>query len=311
MSNDSSRYDPSPQIDDSNTSHSSIKRKSSNVGGIDNQAHRTRHAHCLQSSLTPLRDRQFKIQKLLAASVDRNQAEQVPGDINAKISSLNGYSSICILYLLPWEIRDQIFKSVLDDYFDEYPDRRTLIYQNFLESVWEQKQRHFENSNNPQYRSQQGLSTCELPALEVALIPEQRLYREIFSLRIKTSTIELRPSVAWDWKYEFQVLSPEAEAIVKPPQDVLNYSESQDWESWCSKYDVWLENIWERYADYLHSDYMKRESYEYDRRGYMLRYPSLVSMSPLMLSCLLRIRLLLRSMLLPSMQYQSANAKQQ
>src|SRR4051812_35351079 len=153
MSNNSSRYDPSPQTDDFNTSHISIKRKSSNVSEMDNQAHWTRHAHCLQSSLTPLRNQQYKIQKLIAAPVDRNQAEHVPGGIDVEASSMNGCSNVCTLYLLAWEIRDQIFKSVLDDYFDEYPDRRTLIYQNFLENVWEQKQRHFENSNNPQYRS--------------------------------------------------------------------------------------------------------------------------------------------------------------
>ncbi|PQE33535.1 hypothetical protein CJF32_00003425 [Rutstroemia sp. NJR-2017a WRK4] len=293
MSNNSSRHDPSPRADDFTTSNIGIKRKSSNVGEM--------------SSLTPPRAQLYKIQKLIAAAVDTNQTEQVLDGNDAEVSSIDGCSSVCTLYFLPWEIRDQIFKSVLDDYFDEHRDRRTLIYQDFLEGIWEQKEKHFKNSSNPQYRSRKGLNTCELPALEIALIPEQRLYREIFRLRIKSSIVELRPSVAWDWKYDFYVLSPEAEAVAKPPQELLTYGEGQNWESWDSEYDHWLEKTWERHLNYFISDAGEDQC---DRRGYMLRYPSLASMSPLMLSCLLRIRLLLRSLLLLSMPDQFANDKQ-
>jgi hypothetical protein len=155
------------------------------------------------------------------------------------------------------------------------------------------KGKHFKNSNNPQYRSQKGLNTCELPALEIALIPEQRLYREIFRLRIKSSIVELRPSVAWDWKYDFPILSPETEAIAKPPQEVLNYGEGEDWESWGGKYGAWVDKVWEEDIDSLKT--ASGYGDEFDRQGWMMRYPSLALMSPLMLSCLLRIVLHLKS----------------
>lgn len=46
-------------------------------------------------------------------------------------------------------------------------------------------------------------------ALKTALLPERRLYREIFSMRIKALVIELRPCLAWDWSFNLPSLSPE------------------------------------------------------------------------------------------------------
>jgi hypothetical protein len=52
-------------------------------------------------------------------------------------------------------------------------------------------------------KSKAGLAFHELPALERALIPEPKLYREFFYLRIQLPVLSLRPSLAFDWNYEY------------------------------------------------------------------------------------------------------------
>jgi hypothetical protein len=47
------------------------------------------------------------------------------------------------------------------------------------------------------------------PPLKVALIPDRKLYREIFSLRIGMSVICLEPSLTFNWDYEYPCLSSE------------------------------------------------------------------------------------------------------
>lgn len=92
---------------------------------------------------------------------------------------------MCNFNIIPPEVREQMFRPILMDYFAEHPEHQVLGYQNWIMEPC----KRIEISENP------GLPLKELPAFETALIPDQKLDQEFFALRIKQYTIELRPSV--------------------------------------------------------------------------------------------------------------------
>ncbi|KAI9649388.1 hypothetical protein NHQ30_001963 [Ciborinia camelliae] len=196
----------------------------------------------------------------------------------------------CTLNIFPVEIREQIFGLVLADYF-AHPDkaiakrRERVVFQDHLdpftddivkkpnlnvESLWETKDTRLLDSERLRIPSEseedidyyalscQDVAFRGAPALETALTPERRLYREMFSMRIRTSIIELRPCLAWDWSYDFPCLSPEW----SPSWESLSFSDGE-----------------------IDRDMLKMIVHQKlpDFTGWVFQYPSLAFLSPLML----------------------------
>lgn len=96
------------------------------------------------------------------------------------------------------EIRQMIFKQVINNHFDKNPSARVLLYRNDSEP-WVTLPEAAPARN--------GLTTSEIPPLEVVLADDIHIYREFFALRIQMSTIRFEPSLAFDWTYESPAFS--------------------------------------------------------------------------------------------------------
>ncbi|KAF7899839.1 hypothetical protein EAF00_004175 [Botryotinia globosa] len=108
----------------------------------------------------------------------------------------------------PPEVREQVFRLIIEDYFEEFPERSVLVYQNWIMGPCTK----INISGNA------GLPLKDLPLFEIALIPDQKLYREFFALRIEQCTLELRPSFTWSHVYSFP---PEVQ-VADPPEEITD-----------------------------------------------------------------------------------------
>ena len=174
---------------------------------------------------------------------------------------------------------------MLIDFFNEHPDRRTLIYEDFLEPFFTDpfhSEHHYVRGcekNDKISASREGLQLRELPPLELALISDRKLYREFFSLRLKSSIIELRPSLAWNWEYEYPALAS----------------------SWDYSYESLHINEPGRGAHYHQFLAYFNRLIVFDIRqdlpdlsGWTLEYPSINSMSPLMVRSVRNLKVVKR-----------------
>ncbi|KAF7955820.1 hypothetical protein EAE96_004742 [Botrytis aclada] len=173
----------------------------------------------------------------------------------------------CNLNVIPPELREQIFRLILKDYFTEYPKRSVLVYQNWIMGPYK----------NINILGNAGLALEDLPAFEIALIPDQKLYREFFALRIKQCTIELRPSVTWSHVYSFP---PEVQ-VADPPKEITEWVTDTSKSSF--EYMAWV---------YLQE---KELGLHLPLRGWLYHYPSLSKLSPIMLDNIRSVDIILRT----------------
>ncbi|ESZ98379.1 hypothetical protein SBOR_1257 [Sclerotinia borealis F-4128] len=179
----------------------------------------------------------------------------------------------CTLHIFPPEVRDQIFDLILVNYFAQYPRLKVLDYQNWTRGQWDR----IDTPGNA------GLPLKDLPAFEIALIPDQKLYRHFFALRIKQCIIELRPSLTWNHMYDF----PLGYEVADPPKEIMGWltDESkykEDYWQWVYNQDMQL-GI--RSLECLNPRYL--------RRGWIYQYPSLSMFSPLMLDSIRSVEIVL------------------
>ncbi|KAF7881568.1 uncharacterized protein EAF02_006256 [Botrytis sinoallii] len=160
-----------------------------------------------------------------------------------------------------WE---QVFRLILKDYFEEFPERSVLVYQNWIMGLCKK----IVVSGNA------GLPLKDLPAFEIALIPDQKLYREFFALRIKQCILELRPSVTWSHVYSFP---PEVQ-IADPPEEITEWVTDSSKSSF--EYKAWV-YLQEKELG-LHPN-IGDSNHNLPLRGWVLHYPSLSKLSPTML----------------------------
>ncbi|TGO64016.1 hypothetical protein BCON_0009g00250 [Botryotinia convoluta] len=170
----------------------------------------------------------------------------------------------CNLDIIPPEVREQIFRLILKDYFAEYPERSVLVYQNWIMGP----------CKNINISGNAGLPLKDLPTFEIALIPDQKLYREFFALRIKQCTIELDPSVTWSHVYSFP---PEVQ-VVDPPKEITEWVTDSSKSSF--EYMAWV-YLQEKELG-LHPNIGNR-NHHLPLRGWLYHYPSLSKLSPIML----------------------------
>ncbi|KAF7912065.1 hypothetical protein EAE99_010887 [Botrytis elliptica] len=180
----------------------------------------------------------------------------------------------CNLNIIPPEIREQVFRLILEDYFEEFPERSVLVYQNWIMGLCKK----IVVSGNA------GLPLKDLPAFEIALIPDQKLYREFFALRIKQCTLELRPSVTWSHVYSFP---PEVQ-VADPPEEITEWVTDSSKSSF--EYKAWV-YLQEKELG-LHPN-IGDSNHNLPLRGWVLHYPSLSKLSPTMLDNIRSIYIIL------------------
>ncbi|KAF5877402.1 uncharacterized protein Bfra_001769 [Botrytis fragariae] len=201
--------------------------------------------------------------KLMPPSEDalRVHTELRTKSIGEKRKKIN---KTCNLNIIPPEVREQIFRVILEDYFAEFPRRSVLVYQNWIMGPCKK----INISGNT------GLALKDLPAFEIALIPVQKLYREFFALRIKQCTIELRPSITWSHVYSFP---PEVQ-VADPPEEITEWVTDSSKSSF--EYMAWV-YLQEKELGF-HPN-IGNSCYNLPLRGWVYRYPSLSKLSPIML----------------------------
>ncbi|CAG8953888.1 hypothetical protein HYFRA_00010849 [Hymenoscyphus fraxineus] len=187
----------------------------------------------------------------------------------------------CYLNLLPYELLHPIFEEVLEYHIDTSGCWRNghIFIEDDLEPLY--LGRIYGGDYDDHLRGLGYDVDAQLPALELALVPERGLYRQFAYMRMQRCVIVLRPSVSFDWSEAFPVLSEdwgeshrslvadgkaEEEFWDTMPNDVawsggLNPEEHDD--RWPS--------MWLRGADKLRSP-----------RRWQWEYPSLKYLSPLM-----------------------------
>ncbi|KAF7933154.1 uncharacterized protein EAE97_008921 [Botrytis byssoidea] len=170
----------------------------------------------------------------------------------------------CNLNIVPPEVREQVFRLILEDYFEEFPERSLLVYQNWIMGPCKK----INISGNA------GLPLKDLPAFEIALIPDQKLYREFFALRIKQCTLELRPSVTWSHVYSFP---PEVQ-VADPPEEITEWVTDSSKSSF--EYMAWV-YLQEKELG-LHPN-IGTSNHDLPLRGWVYHYPCLSELSPIML----------------------------
>ncbi|KAF7909585.1 uncharacterized protein EAF01_003303 [Botrytis porri] len=180
----------------------------------------------------------------------------------------------CNLNIFPPEVREQIFRLILKDYFADYPERSVLIYQNWIMGPCEK----INISGNA------GLLRIDLPTFEIALIPDQKLYREFFALRIMQCTIELRPSLTWSHVYSFP---PEVQ-VSDPPEEITEWVTDSSKSSF--EYMAWV-YLQEKELG-LHPN-IGNSYHNLPLRGWVFHYPSLSKLSPIMLDNIHGIHIIL------------------
>ncbi|THV48873.1 hypothetical protein BGAL_0223g00150 [Botrytis galanthina] len=158
----------------------------------------------------------------------------------------------------------QIFHLILEDHFEEFPDGSVLVYQNWITGPCKK----INISGNA------GLLLKDLPAFEIALIPDQKLYREFFALRIKQCTLELRPSITWSHVYSF---TPEVQ-VADPPEEITEWVTDSSKSSF--EYMAWV-YLQEKELG-LHPN-TGTSNHNLPLPGWVYNYPSLSKLSPIML----------------------------
>lgn len=98
--------------------------------------------------------------------------------LNENGLATSSVKSACTLYKLPPEIRELVFIHAIKDAFDA---------EDWCPSAWSMD----EDGSNHGIGANWEFS--DLPPLERALVPERMIYREIFGLRIKMSTVSMSP----------------------------------------------------------------------------------------------------------------------
>lgn len=102
-----------------------------------------------------------------------------------------------IISRLPIEVREMIYKNIIQGHFDRIPSTRTPFYRTDGE--------HWVTFPGAACN---GLMTLELPPLEIVLLADTGLWREFFAVRVQISTFRFEPTLGFDWKYQSPPLSP-------------------------------------------------------------------------------------------------------
>jgi len=115
------------------------------------------------------------------------------------------------------------------------------------------------------------------------LIPEAKLYREIFSLRVEMSTVVLRPNLVFNWNYEYPILAPDYDPgfeylVITEPGDPANST----WD------DITVTEINPRMDLYQEDAVLS---------GWIFEYPDISLFSPLLRSSILAIKIIIEYVL--------------
>ncbi|TGO43488.1 hypothetical protein BHYA_0001g01190 [Botrytis hyacinthi] len=180
----------------------------------------------------------------------------------------------CNLNIVPPEVREQVFRLILEDYFEEFPGRSVLAYQNWIMGP----------CKNINISGNEGLPLKDLPAFEIALIPDQKLYREFFALRIKQCTLELRPSVTWSHVYSFP---PEVQ-VANLPEEITEWVTDSSKSSF--EYMAW---VYLQEKELGLDPNIGTSNHNLPLRGWVYHYPSLSKLSPIMLDNIRSIYIIL------------------
>ncbi|TEY76298.1 hypothetical protein BOTCAL_0060g00090 [Botryotinia calthae] len=214
----------------------------------------------------------------------RIHAELRTKSIGEKRKKIN---KTCNFNIIPPEVREQIFCLILKDYFADYPERQVLEYQNWI--IGPCKKINISGNS--------GLPLKHLPAFEIALIPDQKLYREFFALRIKQCTIELRPSVTWSHIYSF----PSEFQVADPPEEIMEWVTDSSKSSF--EYMAWV-YLQEKELG-LHPN-TSNEYHNLPLRGWLYQYPSLSKLSPIVLDNIRSVEIILSTHYLDTQYIDSA-----
>jgi hypothetical protein len=94
------------------------------------------------------------------------------------------------LYYFPPEIRKELFKAAINQFFQEHPESQDLNYGKCKSDRVQLLSNIGMNTNGRVFG---GLEEDHLPALEIALFPDGDLHEEFIRTRIEMSTLLLTP----------------------------------------------------------------------------------------------------------------------
>lgn len=109
--------------------------------------------------------------------------------------------SICTLHKLPWELRDAIYESAQEEWVKQpLIWKENYVYYSTRKVILPNPEPITRNSSSP---------------LELALISDKQLYREVLECRLRKSTLMLTYGAALSLEINDETLSPLASRSIK------------------------------------------------------------------------------------------------